>query len=108
MSGDERPTDGPGSDWVPGDPVYPEQQSVPRRHCGPCLVAWTAEAERCPECGELCTEALRKLAATARSVVDLMDRTSDMPGAVRDVVENLRDALSGALSDDATAPDGRS
>jgi hypothetical protein len=45
------------TEWEPGDPLYPE---LPRfGHCGPCLVAWTAEIDRCPECGELSTEALR-------------------------------------------------
>lgn len=45
-----------------------------------------------------------KLVAAARSVVDLMDRTVDMPGVVRDVVDNLRDALAAAPADDTAAP----
>lgn len=47
------------SDWQPGDPVYPDQEPKIRAHCGPCLVAWTADTDRCPDCGELSTEALR-------------------------------------------------
>lgn len=45
------------TDWQPGDPVHPEPPP-PRGSCGPCLVAWTAETDRCPECGELSTELL--------------------------------------------------
>lgn len=47
-------------DWQPGDPVYPDQAPQERRHCGPCLMSWTAEVECCPECGQLSTEALRR------------------------------------------------
>ena len=47
------------ADWQPGDPVHPEQAPTVRYHCGPCLVAWTANINRCPECGEMSTEALR-------------------------------------------------
>lgn len=56
-----------GSEWQPGDPVYPEQDLSGRRHCGPCLVAWTADVDRCPECGQLSTEALRAELAEARA-----------------------------------------
>lgn len=53
MTGDA-PTE---STWQPGDPVYRPEPEL-RGHCGPCLVAWTGDVNRCPECGQPSTEAL--------------------------------------------------
>lgn len=48
----------PERPWEPGDPVYPAEPLF-SGSCGPCMVRWTAPVDRCPECGELSTEALR-------------------------------------------------
>jgi hypothetical protein len=48
-----------GHDWKPGDPIYADERDTGRQHCGPCLTSWTADVDRCPECDELSTEALR-------------------------------------------------
>ncbi len=66
-------------EWRPGDPVYPEQGLQIRAHCGPCLVAWTADTEQCPECGQPSTETLR--AAIERVRARHPKETVDYPPA---------------------------
>lgn len=62
MTGDA-PTE---STWQPGDPVYRPEPEL-RGHCGPCLVAWTGDVNRCPECGQPSTEALHARLADAEA-----------------------------------------
>ena len=55
------------AEWQPGDPVYPEQGLQISGHCGPCLVAWTADTDQCPECGQPSTQALQAAIARVRA-----------------------------------------
>lgn len=57
------------AEWQPGDPVYSDPKI--HGHCGPCLVAWTAATDVCPECGEPSTEALRAALDVARAELAL-------------------------------------
>lgn len=85
--------------WQPGDPVYADQAPTIRYHCGPCLVAWTANVDRCPDCGELSTEALRASVGRVRSLCAANISHSEMfpsePLSPREVLHALDCQASG-------------
>jgi hypothetical protein len=81
---------GPATDWQPGDPVYGDERRPSLKHCGPCLVAWTADVHQCPHCEQMCTEMLRVELATLRAD---RDRVAPVVEAARALVERYDDAL---------------
>ncbi|HEY1119457.1 MAG TPA: hypothetical protein VGE43_17210, partial [Acidimicrobiales bacterium] len=94
---DERPAPSPdpcGDGLCPNCPT--DLATLDSGH-GVCIeCGWTSDPGKCMELYDRIDE----LVAVARSVVDLVDGTVGMPGVVRDVVDNLRDALSAAPADD--------
>ena len=69
------------SEWQPGDPIYADERDLGVKHCGLCMVSWTADVDYC-DCGLPTTE--RLLADLARMVdenADLRDELARLRGA---------------------------
>ncbi len=74
-------------EWQPGDPVHPAEPAH-YGSCGPCLVRWTAPVDRCPECGELSTEALRTAVVSSPELGELA-RLRDIEQAARGLLVDV-------------------